>query len=131
MGQVCSWQHLHFTAKKMSSEECPVECASKVARWHWARTVFTSTADKMLPILDKQDTGKLTPEPCREKVDKSFHLPVSQKSPSDTLGEKAKDGCSNVGEEAWATVQPAEQRIAPSPRLSCYTRVSQLPPALA
>lgn len=58
-------------------------------------------------------------------------LPVSQKSPSDTLGEKAKDGCSNVGEEAWATVQPAEQRIAPSPRLSCYTRVSQLPPALA
>lgn len=95
-------------------------------------TVFTLTADRMSPKLGKQDTGKLTPEPCREKVDKSFHLPASQKSPSDILGKKAKDGCSDVGEDSWVTaampVSPSVSHTAAScPSLESLVPRTRLP----
>jgi hypothetical protein len=61
-----------------------MEFASNVKAATGQESALASLANRILSKLDKQDAGKLTDNPCNDKVGKSFTIPASHKSLSCT-----------------------------------------------
>lgn len=73
----------------------------------WQRKCLIPASDRMLSKIGKQTQAKSIAELCQDRVNKSFIFLASQKCLSDTLGQKAKDGCVNIIETIRGTVQAA------------------------
>ena len=80
---------------------------------------------QLLTVCCPNETSRtqksVTAKPCPDKVGQFFKNPVSQKSLSDILGLQAEDGCPNIAEELWVTVQAA----------SCFCHFSHFQKSLA